>query len=97
MEISKHAYNRAKQRMGLNKKGFTSFCNKAIKANVHLGQTYGRLRKYLYAQILAYKYKAKVLLQDDYILVINEQTIVTVYKAPNNLQPTSQFIQEVVA
>jgi len=93
MEITKHAYKRAKERLSFNKSALINSLNKAIDMNIHHGKTKGNLHKWISAQILKHKIKLKVLCYSDFMLLHDGEAVVTIYKIPSNMTPIKKYIK----
>ena len=57
IEITKHAYNRMKERLGLNKKAAARMAEIAYSDGIKHGDTSGQLYRYISAQAYAYMKK----------------------------------------
>ena len=94
MTITDHAYDRAKERCGLNKHAFDRMLQKAISTNISHASTKGRLHKYIMSVIMPYKFKCKVFVYDKYLILYLNDTIITVYHIPSNLLPITKFLKD---
>lgn len=94
MTITDHAYDRAKERCGLNKRAFNRMLQKAIASSISHGNTKGRLFKYIQSRIMAYTFKCKVLVHDKYLILYLGETVITIYQIPRNLLPITNFLKE---
>ena len=96
MKITKHAYKRAKERLGLSSTAFDHLSSKALTDNFTHKATKGNLHKWVTSIVLRYKFKPIVYLYSDFMLVTLADRIITVLKIPRNLLPlhkqtTSKF------
>ncbi len=57
MDITRHAYDRMKERLGLNKKAAARMAEMAYSEGIGHGEMNGRLNKYISAQASAYMKK----------------------------------------
>ena len=94
MTITDHAYDRAKERYGLNKRAFNRMLQKAIASGISHGSTKGRLFKYIQSCTMAYTFKCKVLVHDKYLILYLGETVITIYQIPRNLLPIANFLKE---
>jgi hypothetical protein len=82
MKITKHAYRRAKERLGLNKKAFERLFEKIQKQPTMQKKAKGRLKKYL--DSIFFKYGAnKIRLYGDYMYIFKGGDLVTLYPIPH--------------
>jgi len=87
MNITKHAYKRAKERLGLSNTAFDHLSSKALADNFTHKATKSHLHKWVTSIVTRYKYKPIVYLYSDFMLVTLENNVVTVLKIPSNLLP----------
>lgn len=97
IEITKHAYDRMKERLGLNKKAATRMAEIAYSDGIKHGDTSGQLYRYISAQAYAYMKKGyclKIYGEAVYCFInrkdeeTDEKTssLVTVWVIPQNLK-----------
>ena len=97
IEITKHAYDRMKERLGLNKKAATRMAEIAYSDGIKHGDTNGQLYRYISSQAYAYMKKGyclKIYGEAVYCFVNgkDEETgekkssLVTVWTIPQNLK-----------
>jgi len=91
MNITDHAYKRAKERLGLSKVAFDRICAKTIKTGITHEKTKGRLYKWLTSVAMSKKFKPSLYLYSDFTLICLAETIITVLKTPRNLLPLSKY------
>lgn len=85
VEISKHAKQRIKQRVGVSPKN-SRMMDKILSNGIHRKNTKGRLRKYM-DRIYNYRDNSVPLLYGDKIYVFSKDNIlITVLSLPSNLQ-----------
>ena len=79
--VTRHAFRRAKKRLGFNRKALTRMADKALEN----GKGYGdlknqRLKKYVSFLHAKQEYKANnIKLYQGYVYIFNEDTLITVY------------------
>lgn len=94
LSISNHAFKRAKERLGLNKKSFINTVEKAVNKNIGLKETKSKLTRYIYSIINRNDYKdVDTLLYGDFILLIGNDCVITVLKVPQELTPIKKYIK----
>lgn len=95
--ISKHAYDRMKERLGINKKAARRLAYRAFENGIECSKASGKLRRYLLSREDAYEhYDSKVIIYGDavYCFARNhhgdnigvESSLVTVLLLPNDLK-----------
>lgn len=94
MTITDHAYDRAKERCGLNKSAFERILQKAVEQNITHKNTKGNLNKYITSKIMAYRIKATSLIFDKYIFIVAGSTVITVYQIPQSLLPIKKYLKD---
>ena len=87
MKTTKHAYKRAKERLGLSSTAFDHLSAKALADNFTHKSTKGNLYKWVTSIVLRYKFKPIVYLYSDFMLITLADRIVTVLKIPSSLLP----------
>ena len=80
IEITQHAYKRAKGRFGLKKDSFDRFVDKAIQQGIHHNECKGLLRKYV--QNLILNDESSIVIYGEYLLFFNSNRLITVYALP---------------
>lgn len=98
MIITNHAYDRFKERLGLNKKAANRMAEKAYKLGIRHNETSGQLFKYI--SKICYKSMVKgseIVLYGDVVYCFKyddyEIKLCTVYKIPNNLLNRTHGLQ----
>ena len=83
--ITKHAYDRAKERLGWKKSTLKRMTDRVIENGVTHRETNGHLRKYL-NKLYHQKGKANNMrIYGDVIFVFHGKTLITIFKLPTNL------------
>ena len=91
MIIKNHAYKRAKERLGLNKKAFDRHVGTIKSKGIMMKDLKSNLKKWVVSVIMRKKYKAVVYLYGNAMLITLGGNIITVYSIPRNLLPISKF------
>ena len=94
MTITDHAYDRAKERCGLNKSAFNRMLEKALINNWSHANAKPQLHKYIMALVMKHKFHFKTLLHDKYIILHTNEVVISVYRLPNTLLPLKNFIKD---
>ena len=94
MIITDHAYDRAKERCGLNKSAFNRMLEKALINNWSHANAKPQLYKYITALVMKHKFHFKTLLPDKYIILHTNEVVISVYQLPNTLLPLKNFIKD---
>lgn len=86
MIITKHAFGRAKERCGLNKKALRRILPRALDNGLTHRETKGRVRKYLDFLYLSKKKANNIRIYNSYIFICEGNTLITIYTIPNHLK-----------
>ncbi len=86
LEITKHAYSRGKERVGLDAKAFEVMVMKAYISGKKHGDTKGQLKKYIDSLYFKYKNANNTRIYGYHIYLFNKETLITVYHIPNELK-----------
>ena len=82
-KITRHGYERGKERLGFSKKTLDRMTERALEDGVAQKEAKGSLRRYLDALFLKYK-MANVRLFSEHIFVFSkERRLITVFRVPN--------------
>lgn len=81
IEITKHAFNRAKERYGLNKKSFKRLAEKAYDLGKRQNDLKGKLKKYV--SYLAKEYKSVPILYGSFLYFFKNDRLITTYQLPS--------------
>lgn len=84
--ITKHAYKRVKERMGLTKAAAEKMAKKAYTDGIKHSQTKGQLHKYFTKVYLNYRNSNNTRLYGEKIFVFNDNVLITVLELPNDLK-----------
>jgi hypothetical protein len=83
--ITKHAYDRAKERLGWKKATLKRMVDRVLEEGVTHKETNGQLRKYL-NHLYRQKGKANNMrIYGDVIFVFHGKTLITIFKLPTEL------------
>lgn len=82
--ITLHAYERAKDRLGLDKNQVNKIATKAFYQGMTHKQSSGKLKKYLDKLWLNYRRCNNVRIYKDNVFLFSNTTLVTIYPLPNN-------------
>jgi hypothetical protein len=86
MKISKHAEERANERLGLPIKPFEKLANKALSNGIKHSDTVGRLNKYITSLFFYNKSANNTRIYGEFIYLFNNETLITVLNLPNNFK-----------
>lgn len=84
--ITEHAYERAKERLSLNKKSLDRMAIKAFKYGIEKEETKGKLRMYLEHLHLSEKKANNIRLHGENVFLFCGKNLVTVYQVTNNIK-----------
>lgn len=84
MKISQHAYERARERLGLNKKSFDRLVEKALISGRKANMFKGTIRKYF--DKLSIQYKTSPVVYGEYLLFFVGNLLITTYQIPSSLK-----------
>ena len=84
MEITQHAYDRARERLGLNKKSFKKMVERALISGRKVNTFKGTIKKYL--DKLSITYKTSPVVYGEYILFFVGEKLITTYQLPSTLK-----------
>ena len=84
MEITQHAYDRARERLGLNKNSFERLVEKALISGRKANTFKGIIKKYL--DKLSITYKTSPVVYGEYLLFFVGEKLITTYQLPSNLK-----------
>lgn len=94
IEISDHAYKRAKERLWLNKKAFTRTVDKAFEKWYHRIDTKWHLNKWMLKDQMSHRFKANSIIYADFLLYYTKDNVIkTVCKIPTNLTPIKKYLK----
>lgn len=91
MKITKHAFKRAKERLGLGRKAFNRMCSRTMEIGKQHIDIKGNLHKWVTSIVMQKTYKPKVYLYSDFMLICLGDKVITVLKIPNNLLPLTRW------
>lgn len=92
--ITNHAYERAKERLSLNRSAFTSLAEKAYELGACHSDSVGNLKKYIDGIYFQYKTANHIRIYGCNVYLFNNNTLITVYAVPNNLKKAALKIQK---
>ena len=85
INISDHAYLRAKQRLGLKNKSFKKLAEKAFISGVTHSELKGQPKKYVSWLYLRNRTANNIRIYGEVIFLFSKNNLITVYKLPNRL------------
>lgn len=85
LHITKHAYDRAKERMSWKKRTLDRMAEKALTNGVKHKDTKGRLNKHISEIWRKYKNANNVRIYGQDFFLFRNNTLITVYRVPNDL------------
>lgn len=86
MDISKHAYKRAKSRLGWKKNTLYRMSKKAIYEGVTFKECHGDLRSYLKERQLSDSHSNHLRVYGQNLYLFHNVTLITIYELPNDLK-----------
>lgn len=84
MEITQHAYDRARERLGLNKNSFDRLVEKTLISGRKANTFKGTIRKYF--DRLSIIYKTSPVVYGEYLLFFVGGRVITTYQLPSHLK-----------
>ena len=94
MNITKHAYKKAKQVFGLNKSGIENLFRKALSSGLMHGDTKGHLQKWINSRYFVNETANNMRVYGEYLFIVNDKTVITLYILPNNLKKLAKKLIE---
>lgn len=91
MTITDHAYERAKERLSLNKAALERLAVKALEQGKKHSDTKGQLKKYIDGLWFRHRNANNVRLYGENLFLFVDNTLVTVYQLPNNLRKHMKY------
>lgn len=86
MHLTRHAYERGKQRLGLPKRALDRLAPKALQHGTSARDYVGRMRRYL-DSVYHYNERANnVRVYGEHVFVFDNDTLITVFPVPNDLR-----------
>lgn len=86
INITEHAFERGKERVGLNARAFQSLVVKAYVSGKKHADTKGQLKQFISGLYLQYKKANNTRIYGNHIYLFCNQTLITVYHIPNDLK-----------
>lgn len=83
MEITKHALERAGERLNLSKYSFTKMAQNALIRGKKHSECKGRLKRYVTSLYLQYKTANNICIYAENIFFFADEKLITVYRCPN--------------
>lgn len=91
VDVTKHAYKRAKDRLGWNSNAIDRMADKALDEGVTHGETSGRLHRYITKLWFSHKYCNNARIYGENIFFFTDNKLITLYRLPNNLIKTVKW------
>lgn len=92
--ITDHAYDMAKERLGMNRTSFEKISAKALEFGVKQSDSAGNLKRYIDSKYFAQKSANNIRIYGENLFIFSKQTLITVYQIPNNLRKSALKIQK---
>lgn len=92
--ITDHAYDRAKERLGMSRGAFSKLAYKAYLDGVKHCNTAGNLKKWIDGTWFNYKNANNIRIYGEVFFLFNFKTLITVYQVPHNLRKSALKIQK---
>lgn len=86
IEITNHAFDRAKERLSLNRKSFQRLAEKAFSDGLKHSDVKGRLHRYLDKTFLEYRQASNIRIYGENMFLFRDNVLITVYLVPNELR-----------
>lgn len=90
MEITRHAYRRAKERCGLNKKALNHLLPIAIEKGLKQSEVSGRLSKW----VTKIENGSNMRIYGEYLFICDDRNLITIYLIPNELKKSVKYMME---
>ena len=84
--ITEHAFQRAKERLGLNQKAFKTIAMKSFVAGKKHDQLKSQLKEYISSLYLQYKNANNIRIYGEIVYLFTNNVLITVYQLPNDLK-----------
>lgn len=86
IDITKHAYERAKERLNLSKKSLDRMAIKAFKYGIEKGETKGKLRTYLDNLWMSEQKANNIRVYGENVFLFCDTSLITLYQLTNQLR-----------
>jgi hypothetical protein len=86
MQVSKHAEKRIRKRLGIPRKAIAKFIDEAETRGTPLNQFKGRVKKFYDAISIRHSAGNKTFSYRDYLFIMQDDILITVYEVPKYLQ-----------
>ena len=86
VEITKHAFSRAKERLAFKKKTLKRIAEKAFSGGLKHSETNGRLNRYVSSLFLEKREANNVRIYGEVVFLFSQNTLITVYQLPRHLR-----------
>lgn len=86
MNITDHAFARAKKRLGWNAAALKRMVDKALNQGITHAQTSGRLKRYLDKLYLSHENGTKLRLYGEHVFIFSDSALITVLHLPNRMR-----------
>lgn len=88
--ITEHAYDRAKERLSMNRTAFIKLSEKAFTDGMVHSEAAGNLKKYIDKLVLSYKKAASnIRIYGENVFLFSGDRLITVYQVPPNLKKSA--------
>ncbi len=84
--VSEHAFDRAKERLGLDRRAFEKLALKAYVSGMKHAECRGQLNKFITRLFMKYKKANNTRIYGEIIYLFNGNTLITVYHIPVELK-----------
>ena len=86
LEISNHAYKRARQRISWNRNALNRMTVLAYTCGIRRYQLKGRLKHFINDQMAGYDKPSVIRIHGEIMYIFRHQTLVTLYQLPSDLR-----------
>ena len=93
-EITDHAFNRAKERLGWNATTIMRMAGKALNDGVAHADTRGRLNRYLSMLYLTHRTGNNTRIYGEHVYVFHDNLLITVLNLPHRLKRSAKASSE---
>jgi hypothetical protein len=94
MEITKHAYKRAKERLGLSKKALRRHVIKVEGQGLRHGDFSGSMKRYLDKEFLAHGKATDMRVYGHFLYIIHGEILITIVDVPTKF---ARYVDQVIA
>jgi hypothetical protein len=94
MKITQHAYDRAKERIGIPDRATERIAPRAFQEGIGIADAKGTLRSYLAYTYAKYKTARNIRIWGEKVWIFNDEQLITVYALPRIYRRSAQKLLE---